>query len=1068
MTNGDETIMHNADTPVESLLFALRERTKELNCLYEVEELFSTPDSSLPTILEGIVRALPDGWQYPDVCRVQIKYGDLTFQSPDFKETPWVQSADLYVQDHVVGRISVYYVEERPSLDEGPFLKEERKLIDTVADRLERRILHERMRAVFEDQKAAKREGGQWSVILDLLKRTDTKLLTRISRKMLNHLSWSGIDEANKLIEQFGPASKNEGGAVQDLNRPSQVQYATDLLAQTDGIFAVASKYLAEKEILECVQKWIMEDRSSFLVKILEDPGCSLAEVTNAIERFHHLAPRGLELAVAREKGFRVALTRRVLNDDPHYIKVAKRFIDVNDFYGLFHHIIFPAGSHGKMGGKGSGLFLASQILRQSTQGDAALLRIKTPKTWYLTSDGILTFIRHNDLEEIVEKKYEDIATVRQEYPYVVNIFKNSPLPPEIVNGLSVALDDFGEVPLIVRSSSLLEDRTGSSFAGKYKSLFIANQGSKRERLLALMDAIVEVYASTFSPDAIEYRVEHGMIDSHEEMGILIQQVVGARVGDYFLPSFAGVAFSRNEFRWSHRIRREDGLVRMVPGLGTRAVDRLSDDYPVLLSPGQPRLRANVTLEEKVRYSPKKIDVINLKTNSFETVDFRKLLRECGNEYPLIDQLVSVLRDDRLEHSGLFQFDFTKDTLVATFDKLVENTPVTAQLHTVLQILQTELAGPVDLEFAHDGKDLYLLQCRPQSYTPGIQPATIPRDIAQRKIIFSANRYVTNGTVSGITHIVFVNPQRYSELSSQGDLLAVGRAVGILNKMLPKRQFILMGPGRWGSRGDIKLGVSVTYADISNTAMLVEIARKQKGYVPELSFGTHFFQDLVEASIRYLPLYPDDAGVSFNEEFLTTSRNVLADLVPEYAHLADTVRVIDVRESSEGQMLQILMNGEQDEAVAILAAAPEQQVEALPRRQGDETRESREDNHWRWRLSTVESMAAQLDPGRFGVEALYVFGSTKNATAGPKSDIDLLVHFKGTAAQRKDLMTWLDGWSRCLSQMNYLRTGYKTDGLLDVHLVTDTDIRNKTSFALKIGAVTDAPRRLVIGTATRR
>ena len=115
--------MHNSDTPVESLLFALRERTKELNCLYEVEELFSTPDSSLPTILEGIVRALPDGWQYPDVCRVQIKYGDLTFQSPDFKETPWVQSAALYVQDHVVGRISVYYVEERPSLDEGPSSK---------------------------------------------------------------------------------------------------------------------------------------------------------------------------------------------------------------------------------------------------------------------------------------------------------------------------------------------------------------------------------------------------------------------------------------------------------------------------------------------------------------------------------------------------------------------------------------------------------------------------------------------------------------------------------------------------------------------------------------------------------------------------------------------------------------------------------------------------------------------------------------------------------------------------------------------------------------------------------
>ena len=385
MIRGKETDMHNADTPVESLLIALRERTKELNCLYDVEELFSIHDASLPTILEGIVRALPEGWQYPDVCRAKIKYGDLTIQSPDFQETPWVQSADLYVQDQVVGRISVYYTEERPSGDEGPFLKEERKLIDTVADRLERRILHERLRAVFEDQKAAKRQGGQWAVILDLLKRTDTKLLTRISRKMLNHLSWSGIDEANNLIEQFRPASKNEGAVLQDLNRPSQVQYTTDLVASTDDIFSVASKHLTEKEILDCVQKWIMEDRSNFLVKILEDPGSPMAEVTNAIERFHHLAPRGLELAVPREKGFRVALSRRLLNDDTHYINVAKRFIDVNDFHGLLHHIIFPAGSHGKLGGKGSGLFLASQILKKSSQSTAALRPIKTPKTWYLT-----------------------------------------------------------------------------------------------------------------------------------------------------------------------------------------------------------------------------------------------------------------------------------------------------------------------------------------------------------------------------------------------------------------------------------------------------------------------------------------------------------------------------------------------------------------------------------------------------------------------------------------------------------------------------------------------------------
>ena len=94
----------------------------------------------------------------------------------------------------------------------------------------------------------------------------------------------------------------------------------------------------------------------------------------------------------------------------------------------------------------------------------------------------------------------------------------------------------------------------------------------------------------------------------------------------------------------------------------------------------------------------------------------------------------------------------------------------------------------------------------------------------------------------------------------------VGRAVGRLNKLLPKRQFILIGPGRWGSRGDIKLGVPVTYSDINNSAMLIEVARQKGNYLPDLSFGTHFFQDLVEASIRYLPLYPDDPEIAFQED----------------------------------------------------------------------------------------------------------------------------------------------------------------------------------------------------------
>jgi predicted nucleotidyltransferase len=250
--------------------------------------------------------------------------------------------------------------------------------------------------------------------------------------------------------------------------------------------------------------------------------------------------------------------------------------------------------------------------------------------------------------------------------------------------------------------------------------------------------------------------------------------------------------------------------------------------------------------------------------------------------------------------------------------------------------------------------------------------------------------------------------------------------------------------------------------------MLIEIARKQKEYVPELSFGTHFFQDLIESSIRYLPLYPDDAGVTFNESFFTASKNMLSHLVPEYAFLADTVRVIDVSETTQGMVVQILMDGDRDEAIALLVEpSVGVQVES-GKPETIDIPEHREDNHWRWRQTSIERLAAQLDPERFGVKAIYLFGSTKNATAGPQSDIDILVHFNGTDIQKSELMAWFEGWSLCLAEVNYLRTGYKTDGLLDVHIVTDEDIKNRGSFAMKIGALTDAPRLLQMGKLLQR
>ncbi len=1044
------------DPAVEQLLHALTERAKELNCLYRVEEILSHHEAPLEQVLREIADALPAGWQYPSACRARIVFRGLRVEGDGFAETPWLQTAPLKLRGESVGAVSVHYLEALPQADEGPFLKEERRLVESTADRIGQFLLHRELTTLFGEMRAGSERSAGFRVVLDLLRHTDQALFRRVSRKMLNHLSFNGVEEAKALLRR---AATREPPSL-DENQPTRLSEPEDVDALSGEIFQIAAERLTEAEILALLQVWVKEDRVNFLVVALESTSTTLVDIVGAIERYQHTGVDSRDLSPATQAGLKAALIRRLLTDHPEALNVARHFVEIEDFLDLVRHIAVLPKSQGRLGGKSSGLFVAAQILKRSPDTAALLRDVRVPKTWYLPSDGIIKFIDYNDLDDVYAWKYLDLDQVRQEYPHILQIFKSSRFPPEIVRGLSVALDDFGERPLIVRSSSLLEDRAGSAFSGKYKSLFLANQGDKPARLLALLDAVAEVYASVFSPDPIQYRAERGLLDQHEEMGIMIQEVVGTRAGRYFLPSFSGVGLSHNELRWSPRIKREDGLLRLVPGLGTRAVDRLSDDYPMLVAPGQPGLRVNASVDEVARYSPRKVDVIDLERNVFQTVEARDLLREIGPAYPGVGALVSVLDHDVLRQPAGLIVDFDRQQLLFTFEGLLSDTAFVARMRGLLGLLRETLGTPVDVEFAHDGKDLYLLQCRPQSYGAEAAPAPIPRDIPPAQVVFSANRYVSNGRVPDITHIVYVDPDAYAGIEDLERLRAVGRAVGSLNKLLPKRQFILMGPGRWGSRGDVRLGVSATYADLSNAAVLIEIARKRGNYVPDLSFGTHFFQDLVESQIRYLPLYPDDPGVAFNAAFLRGAASVLPELLPQHANLTDTLRVIDVPRASDGQVLRILMNADLDEAVGFLAAPGGGAPKAASL---EPQRDRPNDDHWRWRLRMVERIASDLEPERFGVKGLYVFGSTKNGSAGPRSDVDLIVHFSGTPEMRSALLAWLEGWSLCLAEMNFLRTGYRSPGLLDVRLVTDEDIARRQSYAAKIGAVTDPARPLALG-----
>jgi hypothetical protein len=1048
---------------LESMLAALQERAKELNCLYRVDDILGRREIGIDEALQQVVAVIPPGWQYPDACQACIAYDGATYETAGRVESPWVQRVPIKIDDEPVGEIEVSYTQEKPDLDEGPFLKEEGRLLATLAERigqfLQRRREGRRAPHWESAERSLPAEGWQaWTVILDFLRQSDRALLLRIARKMINHLCSRGIPEAQALLRDFAPSYAQQGGDPAHDNRPSVRRQMMKVGPLIERAFGIAARHLSEADIIQRIQGWINEDKTASLAAVLERQDASMTDVASELDRYAHLDVDEEQLPVAIKSELRVSLLRRFFTNRLDFLNSSKRHVRVADFEDLVHRIVAPPASWGKLGGKSAGLFVAMKIAREAAAERKLLRDLRIPRTWYVSSDALLEFLRFNELDDLYDRKYLELDQVRQDYPHVIQLFKNSRFPPEISKGLSVALDDFEDRPLIVRSSSLLEDSAGAAFSGKYKSLFLANRGRKRERLEALQDAIAEVYASVFGPDPIEYRAERGLLDVHEEMAIMIQEVVGRRVANYFLPSFSGVAFSDNEFRWSPRIRPADGLVRLVPGLGTRAVDRLSDDYPVLVAPGQPGLRVNATPDEIVRYSPRKADVINLETGHFETVEFRDLLRAGGRDYPAVHRVVSRWKDGRLTRPLAIGADFREDDHVVTFDGLLAETPFLARMRDLLEILPRELGYPVDLEFAADGENLYLLQCRAQSYSPEAAPAAIPRDVPHRDILFTARRHISNGRVGNLTHIVYVDPAGYDAITDRDRLLRVGQAVGQLNQLLPKRQFLLMGPGRWGSRGDIKLGVNVTYSDISNTAILSEIARQKGRYSPDLSFGTHFFQDLVEAGIRYLPLYPDEEGNVFDELFLTRSPNLLAELLPEFADLVDVVRVIDVPQATDGRSLHVLMNAELDEAMGLFAEGTR---ESDARTAKARRAEPASDEHWRWREFMAQRLAQSLDPARFGVVQLYVFGSTKNGTAGPGSDIDLLVHFRGEPAQREELDLWLDGWSRCLAEINYLRTGYRAGGLLDVHVITDEDIAKKTSFAVKIGAVTDAAEPLL-------
>ena len=620
-------------------------------------------------------------------------------------------------------------------------------------------------------------------------------------------------------------------------------------------------------------------------------------------------------------------LCRMLIGHHPVFSQLADRYFTLEDLLAIRNRLI----GAGRIGGKAAGMLLAQRILLTESEktGDGFSGRLDDHDSFYIGSDVFFTFLVNNDLFRLRLQLTCDSSTSDEEFQEIEERFLAGRFSSTIQEQFRAMLAYYGQAPIIVRSSSLLEDSFGNSFAGKYRSIFCPNQGDPDVRLADFMRAVKLVYASALNPDALCYRSKRGLGANDEQMAILVQRVSGMPYRHYFFPTLAGVAFSRNLYAWNDRIDIRQGIIRLVFGLGTRAVERVGSDYPRMIAISHPHLRPEVGAKVS-KYSQHQMDLLDLEANQFKTQFLTDVL---GNgDYPNLHLFVSVMRDNYPYDPVSGKLDGTPDQWVLTFNHLIRRTDFVPLMGNLLATLEEAYGQPVDIEFtasvdASERVRINLLQCRPL-FTPGsLVDVSVPTSLERQQILFRAHRMICGGSVEQIRYILYIDPKRYHGLSSEAKK-SLGRLVGQINRhpTIQNNKIVMMGPGRWGS-GNIDLGVNVTYADIDNAAVLVEVALEEAGHVPEVSYGTHFFQDLVEGQIIYLPVYPDEATTEFKRDFFETAPNSLLELLPHANEYAPVLRLIDVPKTTGGGFAQVVADSQRREAVAFLDKVVEATVE---------------------------------------------------------------------------------------------------------------------------------------------
>ncbi|HJA65343.1 MAG TPA: PEP/pyruvate-binding domain-containing protein [Candidatus Mediterraneibacter cottocaccae] len=602
-------------------------------------------------------------------------------------------------------------------------------------------------------------------------------------------------------------------------------------------------------------------------------------------DRFFSLAKMDYQRGVFREET-ETQIIESTLTRDQRLQGMIRKYFSPRDYFMLRDRMI---GS-GSLGGKACGMLLARKIIR--TELPEYLGYFEPHDSYYIGSDVFYTYIVSNNCWETriaqrTEKGYFTKA------PALREALLSGAFPPDIREKFRTMLEYFGQSPIIVRSSSFLEDGFGNAFAGKYESVFCVNQGSPQERLEAFEAAVRTVYASTMDISALEYRKQRGLEHSDEQMAVLVQRVSGSYHGDLFFPTAAGVGYSYSSYRWNKYMDPSAGLLRIVAGLGTRAVDRPDHDYPRLANLDRPAVPMQSSVAERHRFSQRVMDVLDIRKNELVSIGIESLL----SELPLWFKKAVMERDYEAE-DALQRMNRWRQVWFTTCQGLLENRTFTELMQKVLKVLDRVYGNPVDIEYTVnlDGQGdfvINLLQCRPL-YTGAKGGAVELPELPEKDVFFRLKDSAMGSSVKEkIDVVVQIDAKAYYDYPYALKPQAAA-AVGAVNAWYrgKGKNVLLMTPGRVGTSSP-ELGVPVSFAQISGFCGICEVSDSRAGYMPELSYGSHMFQDLVEAGIFYCALWGDERTVQYRENFFDKMPDLFPQICPDSVELFSMFQVTE-------------------------------------------------------------------------------------------------------------------------------------------------------------------------------